>query len=70
MNSPHNPHARPLSDLRVLKCSRKFYVRLDGVQRAAYFIDTDRGVLKLDGEHTYLWYRDPRLDPVAILIDD
>jgi len=44
----------------------KFFVVIDGRKRCCYFIGGDNslaaGLVKIDGEHTYLYFRDPRID--------
>jgi len=46
----------------------KFFVKIDGLNKCCYFwgpFETEpvlRSIVKIDGEHTYLWYRDPRID--------
>jgi hypothetical protein len=42
---------------------RKFYIKVDGLQHVAYFVDaTPRNIVKLDGAHTYYGDHDLRLD--------
>lgn len=38
----------------------KFQMPVDGRLRVVYFYD--QNIVKVDGEHTYLWLRDERLD--------
>lgn len=61
---------RSLEDLRNERYVGKFWVTFtDGRRRVAYFLESlPRNVIKIDGEHTYYWYRDSRLQPMATLI--
>ena len=59
---------RPVITLKIKekmseRYTQKFRAKVDGRWRVVYYIDAiPRNVLKIDGEHTYLWYRDARVD--------
>lgn len=45
----------------------KYRARIDGKLRVFYYIETPHmNVIKLDGEHTYLWEHDKRIDQTSI----
>ncbi len=47
---------------------QKFRVKIDGKWRVVYYIDAvPRVVLKIDGEQTYFYYRDIRVDIKTML---
>lgn len=42
---------------------RKFYIKVDGITKVAYFVDAvPRNIVKIDGDHTYYGDHDNRLD--------
>lgn len=54
--------------LKVKKFTGKFSVTISGRLRTVYFIgDPLWNVIKIDGEHTYLWYRDASINPESVV---
>ncbi len=48
--------------------TQKFRVKIDGKWRVVYYINAiPRVVLKIDGEQTYFYYRDIRVDIQTML---
>lgn len=58
----------PIEDARWR--SRKFHVRINGKRVVAYFVDMfpPSTVLKVDGRHTYYWYKDSRVEQTVTLL--
>lgn len=61
------PEEKPVEKPSNWRFTQKFRAKVDGRWRVVYYIDAiPRVVLKIDGEHTYLWYKDPRVDIMSM----
>lgn len=64
MATPHN-----VKDMTPRDGKFRFRLRTDGAARIVWGYMIEAGpyrIVKLDGEHTYLWHQDPRIEQIVL----